>query len=257
MDLREVLLYTSVCVCLFVQVTCVERIPEPVRSSDSGDVIMREDAEEMFYNVDLEKYNELGIHCPVPEPPENGVIEGEGKRVGSVVYVICKPGFLLHGPTVMACVPNGVQAQWDPVIKRECVEGTADFHESEQQHEELLDSRQLARDHQQMEMLEEPQYIDASSHKSWMMPYKQPLPEHVPEEERETEEEGNMTEGLSHIPLKCLKKADTGPCKALFHRFYFDKHAGECRHFVYGGCLGNENNFETLEDCDLTCSRHQ
>ncbi|QQP38899.1 Papilinlike, partial [Caligus rogercresseyi] len=39
---------------------------------------------------------------------------------------------------------------------------------------------------------------------------------------------------------------------ATLRRFYFDEKQG-CKLFVFGGCQGNENNFETMEDCIRSC----
>ncbi len=36
-------------------------------------------------------------------------------------------------------------------------------------------------------------------------------------------------------------------------RFYFDIDTGRCEHFEYGGCQGNANNFETLQECEEMC----
>ena len=49
----------------------------------------------------------------------------------------------------------------------------------------------------------------------------------------------------------CHKKV--GPCRKAVPRFYFDKPNGECRDFIYGGCDGNANNFETIEACQEKC----
>ncbi|XP_035221981.1 tissue factor pathway inhibitor-like [Stegodyphus dumicola] len=51
----------------------------------------------------------------------------------------------------------------------------------------------------------------------------------------------------------CELPAVTGPCRALFHRYYFDSESRQCKKFVYGGCRGNENNFKTLRECERTC----
>lgn len=36
-------------------------------------------------------------------------------------------------------------------------------------------------------------------------------------------------------------------------RWYFDRRAGRCEQFEYGGCNGNKNNFETESECQQTC----
>lgn len=51
----------------------------------------------------------------------------------------------------------------------------------------------------------------------------------------------------------CSLPIVVGPCEAAFPRFAFSASEGQCVPFTYGGCEGNENNFETLEDCEATC----
>lgn len=43
-------------------------------------------------------------------------------------------------------------------------------------------------------------------------------------------------------------RADDGPCKAMIKRFFQYSHQ-QCEEFIYGGCEGNQNRFETLEEC--------
>ncbi|GAA6075488.1 tissue factor pathway inhibitor a isoform X1, partial [Tachysurus ichikawai] len=51
----------------------------------------------------------------------------------------------------------------------------------------------------------------------------------------------------------CALKKDEGPCKAIKDRVYFNIEMFRCEPFEYGGCQGNENNFETMEECEETC----
>ncbi|MCA9554410.1 MAG: hypothetical protein KC933_30530 [Myxococcales bacterium] len=58
------------------------------------------------------------------------------------------------------------------------------------------------------------------------------------------------TSELSNI---CTQALDPGPCAAAFQRFGFDPIVGDCVEFVWGGCGGNDNNFETIEACRDAC----
>lgn len=49
----------------------------------------------------------------------------------------------------------------------------------------------------------------------------------------------------------CDLPSETGPCLGNFKRWYHDN--GECKNFVYGGCDGNENRFESLKECEEAC----
>ncbi|XP_052096361.1 isoinhibitor K-like [Mytilus californianus] len=51
----------------------------------------------------------------------------------------------------------------------------------------------------------------------------------------------------------CWLPASSGPCYGYFNKYYFNKRSGKCEKFVYGGCQGNANNFETLMDCEIEC----
>ncbi|XP_030065967.1 tissue factor pathway inhibitor isoform X2 [Microcaecilia unicolor] len=54
-------------------------------------------------------------------------------------------------------------------------------------------------------------------------------------------------------PAFCLLEEDPGICRGLFTRYFYNKVSEKCEKFKYGGCLGNENNFMSLEDCQITC----
>uniref|UniRef100_A0A8D0D2D1 Amyloid-beta A4 protein n=1 Tax=Sander lucioperca TaxID=283035 RepID=A0A8D0D2D1_SANLU len=52
----------------------------------------------------------------------------------------------------------------------------------------------------------------------------------------------------------CWANAETGPCRAMLPRWYFDHQEGRCAQFIYGGCGGNRNNFDSEEYCLSVCS---
>ncbi|KAK6970452.1 Kunitz-type serine protease inhibitor 4 protein, partial [Biomphalaria glabrata] len=54
--------------------------------------------------------------------------------------------------------------------------------------------------------------------------------------------------------LGCLQEKDPGPCFGYFPRYFFNSKSGSCEQFIYGGCQGNANRFETQEACIQLCS---
>lgn len=44
-----------------------------------------------------------------------------------------------------------------------------------------------------------------------------------------------------------------GSCSQYSERYYFDIIEQRCKKFYYSGCSGNQNNFESLEECRSTC----
>ncbi|XP_041831468.1 kunitz-type protease inhibitor 1-like [Melanotaenia boesemani] len=52
---------------------------------------------------------------------------------------------------------------------------------------------------------------------------------------------------------RCTDLPVTGPCRASFTRWYYDPLNRKCHRFTYGGCDGNENNFEEDGACSEAC----
>ncbi|OXB57602.1 hypothetical protein ASZ78_010564 [Callipepla squamata] len=52
----------------------------------------------------------------------------------------------------------------------------------------------------------------------------------------------------------CYLPSVCGNCKALFIRFFYNVSSQQCEEFIYGGCGGNRNNFETMRECSQACS---
>ena len=51
----------------------------------------------------------------------------------------------------------------------------------------------------------------------------------------------------------CELNPEAGECFANIRKWYFNSQRNECRMFAYGGCGGNDNRFETREDCEGAC----
>lgn len=52
----------------------------------------------------------------------------------------------------------------------------------------------------------------------------------------------------------CREPMDQGSCSGgNYKRFYYDEEYQECRAFMYTGCGGNRNNFESNDACYRVC----
>lgn len=58
---------------------------------------------------------------------------------------------------------------------------------------------------------------------------------------------------LSHRNDLCYLEPDQGPCTQQEASWYFDRNSNRCQSFVYGGCEGNANRFNTEEQCERQC----
>ncbi|KAH8418856.1 hypothetical protein KR222_004590 [Zaprionus bogoriensis] len=53
---------------------------------------------------------------------------------------------------------------------------------------------------------------------------------------------------------KCNDKpTNTGPCKAAFPKWRFIKATRQCEPFIYGGCKGTKNMFDSEDECKKHC----
>ncbi|CAG9537700.1 unnamed protein product [Cercopithifilaria johnstoni] len=51
----------------------------------------------------------------------------------------------------------------------------------------------------------------------------------------------------------CQLPKERGPCDQFELRFYYNNRLDECKYFFFGGCEGNANNFERVEECERIC----
>lgn len=68
-----------------------------------------------------------------------------------------------------------------------------------------------------------------------------------------TSSAGSGNAGSGPGEPRCTAALQPGSCSAAFQRWYHDPKTGICRPFVYGGCDGNENNYESLAECQAAC----
>ncbi|XP_017784218.1 PREDICTED: papilin isoform X2 [Nicrophorus vespilloides] len=52
---------------------------------------------------------------------------------------------------------------------------------------------------------------------------------------------------------RCKLPKVVGACEGYYPSWYYDKDRNQCSQFYYGGCLGNNNRFETAEECQNEC----
>ncbi|XP_050763580.1 eppin-like, partial [Gymnogyps californianus] len=61
---------------------------------------------------------------------------------------------------------------------------------------------------------------------------------------------GPMSSGdICHLPPV------TGPCRGRFRHYAYNPATGTCQPFIYSGCGGNPNNFNTVEECQQVCQQ--
>lgn len=53
----------------------------------------------------------------------------------------------------------------------------------------------------------------------------------------------------------CKLPKVVGPCRGGKARYYYDSGANECKLFLYGGCFGNDNRFQSEADCAAKCKQ--
>ena len=57
----------------------------------------------------------------------------------------------------------------------------------------------------------------------------------------------------TNLTNPCRLSLDPGPCFGKFMKFYFNTNEQKCKAFFYGGCYGNANQFQTVEECEFVC----
>jgi papilin len=58
---------------------------------------------------------------------------------------------------------------------------------------------------------------------------------------------------LLYIVPPCEQSIEAGSCKARMPRWAYDKYLKKCIQFNYGGCGGNDNRYNSKEECERAC----
>lgn len=56
-----------------------------------------------------------------------------------------------------------------------------------------------------------------------------------------------------NIPDHCHQPRDPGPCRGYFQKWHFSAEENACQMFIFGGCGGNNNRFNTKDECESVC----
>lgn len=52
---------------------------------------------------------------------------------------------------------------------------------------------------------------------------------------------------------RCYLPQSVGRCRGTLYKYYFNHEKQQCDEFLYGGCLGNDNRFNSVEECQQIC----
>ena len=61
---------------------------------------------------------------------------------------------------------------------------------------------------------------------------------------------------MTNTVQPCLQNPEIGPCKASIEQYYFNAQSRSCQTFLWGGCAGNQNRFNSRDECERACTAY-
>lgn len=205
------------------------------------------------FSSETSQHDEHYLSCEEPQTPENGFFRGNTFHLEGVVFIYCEDGYNLQGPSRITCVPvspsepeHGVR--WTPNEEYSCLRSQSDEIEIitlETKPKMNGPLYKVYNEDSKSASAEDPRPMPGPT-----IPGDEQSDSWIPHRRVVSHPNSNMVEGLNAL---CSLPKVGGPCKAAIPRFFFDTTVMECRPFTYGGCAGNENNFETFKECQYAC----
>ena len=69
----------------------------------------------------------------------------------------------------------------------------------------------------------------------------------------ETCKEFSLVGERSRVQERCQQPRQPGRCRGFQKKYFHNKDTEECEEFVYTGCGGNENNYDSQDECEAVC----
>ncbi|XP_061536780.1 amyloid-like protein 2 isoform X2 [Phycodurus eques] len=171
-----------------------------------------------------------------------------------------------HGTEFVCCPPFRAEELADSTREQEEVEEDVEDEEIKEtdldkDEDALEDSETLAEEQptQKEETLDEENEEEDDDEEDYHYVYEDEEADKEDDDKRDSSRMSDSREEedktLHEVKAVCTLEAETGPCRASMPRWHFDMSQRKCVLFIYGGCAGNRNNFDSEEYCMAVCKR--
>ncbi|XP_029372843.1 amyloid beta precursor like protein 2 isoform X3 [Echeneis naucrates] len=166
-------------------------------------------------------------------------------------YVCCPASRV--GETAPASVPSQEDDEEEEIEDEEIDEADLDEEDAMEDSKTPADEQPT----QKEEPVDEDEDEEVEDEEEYHYVYEYERPEEEAEDEKK--EGSKMSESqdedktLQEVKAVCTLEPETGPCRASMPRWHFDVSQRKCVRFIYGGCAGNRNNFDSEEYCMAVC----